>query len=188
MMGDQYRDEIILYWREADQACIAEVPERPGGAADGATYQEALSNVHVMFQEWIETATALGRPIPEPKGRLMCASCRSEVAGSTGHIPGRTIRWSGGWQGATFGAPSSRAGRACVRLDPPRQPPNRRRRDPYVRWCGRGEAVRPLPIPIKRWVSVRVLHKRSRREVLLVYDKGQDTSQNSTEHPRGRAQ
>jgi hypothetical protein len=26
--------------------------------------------------------------------------------------------------------------------------PNRRIRDPYVRWCGRGEAVRPLPIPI----------------------------------------
>jgi len=28
--------------------------------------------------------------------------------------------------------------------------PNRRIRDPYVRWCGRGEAVRPLPIPIGR--------------------------------------
>jgi hypothetical protein len=26
--------------------------------------------------------------------------------------------------------------------------PNRRLRDPYVRWCGRGEAVRSLPIPI----------------------------------------
>jgi RNA-directed DNA polymerase len=28
--------------------------------------------------------------------------------------------------------------------------PNRRRRDPYVRWCGRGEVVRPLPLPIRR--------------------------------------
>jgi hypothetical protein len=28
-------------------------------------------------------------------------------------------------------------------------PPNRRIRDPYVRWCGRGEAVRPPPIPIR---------------------------------------
>jgi hypothetical protein len=28
--------------------------------------------------------------------------------------------------------------------------PNRRIRDPNVRWCGRGEAVRPLPIPIRR--------------------------------------
>jgi hypothetical protein len=31
----------------------------------------------------------------------------------------------------------------------PRYLPNRRIRDPYVRWCGRGEAVRPLPIPIR---------------------------------------
>jgi hypothetical protein len=28
--------------------------------------------------------------------------------------------------------------------------PNRRIRDPNVRWCGRGEAVRLLPIPISR--------------------------------------
>jgi RNA-directed DNA polymerase len=29
-----------------------------------------------------------------------------------------------------------------------RNPPNRRRRDPSVRGCGRGEVARPLPIPI----------------------------------------
>jgi len=33
--------EIILYWSQEDQAFIAEVPELPGCAADGATYQEA---------------------------------------------------------------------------------------------------------------------------------------------------
>jgi hypothetical protein len=31
--------------------------------------------------------------------------------------------------------------------------PSRRRRDPSVRWCGRGEAARPLPIPIRRHVT-----------------------------------
>jgi hypothetical protein len=36
------RYEIILYWSEEDQAFIAEVPELPGCAADGETYQEAL--------------------------------------------------------------------------------------------------------------------------------------------------
>jgi predicted RNase H-like HicB family nuclease len=65
--------EIILYWSRADQAIIAEVPELPGCAADGATYQEALANVEVVIQEWIETAQELGRPIPEPRGRLMYA-------------------------------------------------------------------------------------------------------------------
>jgi predicted RNase H-like HicB family nuclease len=73
MMSDDYRYEIIIYWSEEDQAFIAEVPELSGCAADGATYQEALSNVQVIIQEWIETAKELQRPIPEPKGRLMFA-------------------------------------------------------------------------------------------------------------------
>ena len=65
--------EIIIYWSEEDQAFIAEVPELPGCAADGATYKEALTNVEVIIKEWIVTAKELGRPIPKPKGRLVFA-------------------------------------------------------------------------------------------------------------------
>lgn len=65
--------EIIIYWSEEDLAFIAEVPELPGCAADGATYKEALTNVEVIIKEWIETAKELGRPIPQPKGRLVFA-------------------------------------------------------------------------------------------------------------------
>lgn len=65
--------EIIMYWSEEDQAFIAEVPELPGCAADGGTYQEAVANVQVIIQRWIETAKELGRPIPQSKGRLMYA-------------------------------------------------------------------------------------------------------------------
>lgn len=67
------RYEVILYWSEEDQAFIAEVPELPGCAADGKTYQEALASAEVVIQEWIETARELGRPIPQPKGRLVFA-------------------------------------------------------------------------------------------------------------------
>jgi predicted RNase H-like HicB family nuclease len=65
--------EVIIYWSEEDQAFIAEVPELPGCMADGSNYREALANVEVVVQEWIETAKELGRPIPEPRGRLMFA-------------------------------------------------------------------------------------------------------------------
>jgi predicted RNase H-like HicB family nuclease len=41
--------------------------------ADGATYTEAVTNVEVIIEEWIETAKDLGREIPEPKGRLIFA-------------------------------------------------------------------------------------------------------------------
>jgi predicted RNase H-like HicB family nuclease len=64
---------VIIYWSQEDGTFIAEVPELPGCAADGATYQEALANVEVVIQEWIETAKELRRPIPEPKGRLAFA-------------------------------------------------------------------------------------------------------------------
>ena len=65
--------EIILYWSAEDDAFIAEVPELAGCAADGATRIEALEKVETVIGEWIETALELGRPIPEPKGRLLFA-------------------------------------------------------------------------------------------------------------------
>jgi predicted RNase H-like HicB family nuclease len=65
--------EIILYWSDEDGAFIAEVPELPGCAADGATYQEALRNAETVIAEWIVTARELGRKIPKPKGRLLYA-------------------------------------------------------------------------------------------------------------------
>lgn len=72
-MSSDIRYEIILYWSRADEAFIAEVPELPGCAADGATYHDAVSNVEVVIREWIETARELGRDIPQPKGRLLYA-------------------------------------------------------------------------------------------------------------------
>ena len=67
------RYEVIIYWSDQDQSFIAEVPELPGCAADGKTYQEALASVEVIIGEWIETANELGRPTPQPRGRLTFA-------------------------------------------------------------------------------------------------------------------
>ena len=68
-----HKYEVILYWSDDDEAFIAEVPELDGCAADGSTYQEALREVQVVMDEWVETAQELDRPIPKPKGRLMFA-------------------------------------------------------------------------------------------------------------------
>lgn len=65
--------EIILYWSEDDGAYIAEVLELAGCMADGPTAGEALRNVEMIAQEWIETAQELGRPVPIPRGRLKYA-------------------------------------------------------------------------------------------------------------------
>ena len=67
------RYELIIYWSKADQNFIVEVPELPGCLADGATYEEAVANAQAVIAEWIETARSLGRPIPEPRGKLAYA-------------------------------------------------------------------------------------------------------------------
>jgi predicted RNase H-like HicB family nuclease len=72
-MKTESKYEIIIYWSKDDKAFLAEVPELPGCVADGQSYQEALANVSVIIEDWIDTAKSLGRTIPEPKGKLMYA-------------------------------------------------------------------------------------------------------------------
>ena len=67
------RYELVIYWSNDDQSFIVEVPELPGCMANGATYLEAVKNVEAIIAEWLETAQAVGRPIPQPAGRLMYA-------------------------------------------------------------------------------------------------------------------
>jgi predicted RNase H-like HicB family nuclease len=69
-----HKYEIIIYWDKQDLVYIAEVPELPGCAAHGNTYDEALNNAKEAIQLWIDTANEFGDPVPEPKGhRLMYA-------------------------------------------------------------------------------------------------------------------
>ena len=68
-----HKYERVMYWSDADQKFIVEVPELSGCMADGATPEEALKNVNVVISEWIDTAKEIGRNVPEPKGKLMFA-------------------------------------------------------------------------------------------------------------------
>jgi predicted RNase H-like HicB family nuclease len=72
-MTTDLRYEIVISWSEPDQAFVAEVPELPGCAADGATYHEALAAIEAVMGEWLETARELGRPVPVPRGRRLYA-------------------------------------------------------------------------------------------------------------------
>ena len=45
---------------------IVTVPDLPGCMADGESPNEAYENAKIVIREWIETAQAAGRPIPEP--------------------------------------------------------------------------------------------------------------------------
>ena len=64
------RYEVIIYWSEEDQAYVAEVPELPGCAAHGDSYESALANAKQAITLWIETAKEFNDP-PTPKGRRL---------------------------------------------------------------------------------------------------------------------
>jgi predicted RNase H-like HicB family nuclease len=67
-METDLRYRVLISWSDDDAAYIAEVPELPGCAADGQSYQEAVARVEAAMREWIETARSLERPIPVSKG------------------------------------------------------------------------------------------------------------------------
>ena len=68
-----HKYERIIYWSKEDERFIVEVPELAGCKADGETVTEAIENAEIVISEWIETAQAIGREVPQPKGRLMYA-------------------------------------------------------------------------------------------------------------------
>jgi len=66
-----HKYEVIIFWSNADEAFIAEVPELPGCMAHGANQEAALANVRDAMELWLTTAKEFGDPIPEPKGRRL---------------------------------------------------------------------------------------------------------------------
>ncbi|HEY8666529.1 MAG TPA: type II toxin-antitoxin system HicB family antitoxin [Tepidisphaeraceae bacterium] len=65
------KDEIIIYWSEADHAFVAEAPELPGCMAHGKTHEAALASVRSAMKLWMKTAKEFGDPVPLPKGRRL---------------------------------------------------------------------------------------------------------------------
>ena len=60
---------INIFWSEEDQCYVADIPDLIYCSALGNTPEEALAELEVAKEAWLETAQELGRPIPEPTYR-----------------------------------------------------------------------------------------------------------------------
>ncbi len=58
---------IIVFWSDEDNAYIAVVPDLSGCSAGGETEAQAIEEVHIAIELWLEAATAIGNPIPQPR-------------------------------------------------------------------------------------------------------------------------
>jgi len=52
---------------------LATVPDLPGCMSDGATPEEAVSNIQDAIMAWIEAARDLGHAVPKPSRRAVLA-------------------------------------------------------------------------------------------------------------------
>lgn len=60
---------INIFFSEADEGYIADIPDLPGCSAFGKNPAEALEQVEIAKEAWLEAAKAEGKPIPQPRYR-----------------------------------------------------------------------------------------------------------------------
>lgn len=70
---DLLKYAIEIFYSEEDEGFIAIVPELPGCSAFGETEEQALKEVKIARQLWLETAKEIGRDIPVPQKRNLVA-------------------------------------------------------------------------------------------------------------------
>jgi predicted RNase H-like HicB family nuclease len=67
-MGRRVSDyHINIFWSDEDQAYIADIPDLKYCSAFGDTPQDALREVEIARDLWLETARESGKPVPEPR-------------------------------------------------------------------------------------------------------------------------
>jgi len=64
MMKDYH---INIFYSEEDQGYIADIPDLKSCSAFGETPEQALEEVLLAKESWLESAKANGRPVPEPE-------------------------------------------------------------------------------------------------------------------------
>ena len=62
------RYEIIIFWSDADEAYIADVPELPGCMAHGDSYESALANAPRRHCPLDRDSPGIRRPHPRTQG------------------------------------------------------------------------------------------------------------------------
>jgi predicted RNase H-like HicB family nuclease len=70
-MNEHY--PVRVWWSEDDDGWIAIAPDLPGCSAVGDTREEAVRELQVAIEGWIEAQRAVGNPIPEPSSERLRA-------------------------------------------------------------------------------------------------------------------
>jgi predicted RNase H-like HicB family nuclease len=65
----EHRYHINVFWSPRDECWVADVPDLKSCAAFGDTPEEALAEARIAIEDWIETAVAKNKAVPEARYR-----------------------------------------------------------------------------------------------------------------------
>jgi predicted RNase H-like HicB family nuclease len=60
---------IAIFWSEEDNQFISIAPDLRGCSASGDTYEEALSEIQIAKELWLESSRERDYEVPEPRWR-----------------------------------------------------------------------------------------------------------------------
>ena len=60
---------INIFYSEEDGGYIADIPDLPYCSAYGDTPEEALKEILIAKEAWLESARSAGNPVPSPRYR-----------------------------------------------------------------------------------------------------------------------
>jgi predicted RNase H-like HicB family nuclease len=60
---------INLFWSDEDGAWVADAPDLKSCSAFGDTPEQALRELEIAIEAWLDAARAKGLPAPEPRYR-----------------------------------------------------------------------------------------------------------------------
>lgn len=65
----EQRYHINVFWSQADECWVADVPDLKSCSAFGDTPEEAIAEARLAIEGWLEVAHEHGMPIPEARYR-----------------------------------------------------------------------------------------------------------------------
>jgi predicted RNase H-like HicB family nuclease len=60
---------VNIFWSEEDRAYVADIPDLVSCSALGPTPREALEQLEIAREAWLQAAREQGKPIPPPTYR-----------------------------------------------------------------------------------------------------------------------
>ena len=68
------RYAFVVFWSDEDGAWVADAPDLRSCSAYGNTSEEAVAELRIAVEAWLETARARGLLIPQPRFRPQLAA------------------------------------------------------------------------------------------------------------------